>query len=138
MTVTVSVDVTHRVSRLEFSSPIGGNSVVFAYGEVLLQEPSKPSEGAEILHVRTPIMSVASGDGRRTYGTMPGSQVMRTTAEVANETVDVNGTTIDFKTVQEAFAAFFDKWRVEDANKPPEPLVLASLPPPPQMLPPEE
>jgi len=123
--VTVSVEATWRMSRVEFLAPWSPTGMIQGYGEVLLQEPSSPSKGADIFH--TPMMALAE-EGKKTYGTMPGAPVSRPINTVLEEKVDVDGQTISFETVMQALSQFMSQWRAEDAAKPPP---AAYMPPPP-------
>jgi hypothetical protein len=117
-TITVSVDATQRVSRFEFQTPHLPTGMVYAYSEVVLQEPAEPSKGSEILKSRTP-MGVAQQAGEPTvYGVMMGAHIGRGIPDVADESVEVDGTSISFDTVLKAMDAFFEKWRKEDIEKP--------------------
>ena len=112
-TVTVSVAATWRLSRVEFNTPYNAPHVVLGYGEMLLEEP----------------------DGKA-YGTMPSERVQRSIAEVVEETVEINGTTVSFDTILQALPKFFEKWRVEDLEKPPPPAeVPTDIPTPATMTP---
>ena len=130
MAITVTVDATHRVARFEFLSPHDPNGMAYASGEVLLQEPIDPGDGADVLRVRSPMTPAPKEGERVTYGVMPGSQVRRIISEVAEETVDVDGATISLNTVLAACGAFFEKWRTEDANAPqtPSPALVQPTP----------
>jgi len=122
MTVTVSVDASWRMSRVEFQTPHGVPGVVQGVGEVLLQEPAKPSDGAEILRAPNPFGSVVPAS--KTYGTLPGALVSRPMSEeTMAETIEVDGKTITFGSVVDSIKTFMEKWRAEDAAKPPVTLV---------------
>jgi hypothetical protein len=127
MTVTVTVDATWRMSRVELIAPHSPTGMVYGYGEVLLQEPDKPSEGASILRTRHPLSPApASIEESKTYGTMVVAPTMRGVGSVLNDTVEVDGVKITFAAVMEALSLFMDKWRVEDQNPKPPPEESAS------------
>ena len=110
MTVTVSVDATWRLSRVEFNTMHNMPWDVHGRGEVLLQEASEPA----------PILGKGTRDGEKvTYGTMPSLPVSRLISDVIAETVEVGGNTISFDTIMQALPLFFEKWRTEDAENPP-------------------
>jgi len=138
--VTVSVAASWRLGRVEINTPLGVPQSVVGYGEVLLQEPEKPSEGANIFRVSG--MPFAGGEPGKIYGTMPGAPVFRTIEDVLKDTIDVNGTPVSFEAILEVMRGFMEKWRIEDASKPPvTPMTpgpgaeLTPIPPPP--LPPD-
>jgi len=109
MTVTVSVDATWRLSRVTFNTQHNTPWDVHGYGEVLLQEASNPA----------PILGKGTRDGEKvTYGAMPSLPVSRLIGEVIDDTIDLDGATISFKTIMDALPLFFEKWRVEDEQKP--------------------
>jgi len=115
--VTVTVDATWRMSRVEFSQPYSESGSITGYGEVLLQEPAEPSPGAAILRNGTPSPFMAE---QKTYGTMPGGVVGRSISSVMEETVEIDGGTLvlSFAQVFAAMEAFLVKWRAEDQSKP--------------------
>jgi len=132
--VTVSVAASWRLGRVEINTPYGVPWSISGYGEILLQEPETPSEGASIFRG----MPFAGGEPSKTYGSMPGAPVMRALDAVMNDSVEIDGETTTFAEVIEVMKAFFEKWRVEDAAKPPvTPLMpgpgaeLTPIPPPP-------
>jgi len=115
--VTVTVDATWRMSRVEFSQPHSSTGSVTGYGEVLLQEPAEPSPGAAILRNGTPSPFMVE---QKTYGTMPGGVVTRSISSVMEETVEISEGTLvlSFAQVFEAMEAFLVRWRAEDQDKP--------------------
>ena len=132
--VTVSVAASWRLGRVEINTPLGVTQSIIGYGEILLQEPETPSDGAAIFRA----MPFAGAEPSKTYGTMPGAPVSRPLADVMKDTIEVNGTAISFEAVLEVMKGFFEKWRAEDAAKPPvTPLSpgsgaeLTPMPPPP-------
>ena len=138
MTVTVSVDATWRIARCELYAPHAENGMINAYGEVLLQEPATPSEGAEIMRFRASPMAPAPKEGEPViYGTVAGAHITRGIPEVMKETVEMDGAEVSFSTVMAQLAAFIEKWRVEDANAPPPEPMMAPPPMPEPMPPPE-
>jgi hypothetical protein len=109
MTVTVSVDATWRLSRVEFNTQHNMPWDVRGMGEVLLQEATESA----------PILGKGTRDGEKvTYGAMPSTPVSRLIDDVMEETVDVGGTAVSFKTIMDALPLFFEKWRTEDADTP--------------------
>jgi hypothetical protein len=134
-TITISVDATSRVSRFEFSTPHLPSGMVYAYSEVLLQEPAEPSKGAEIMRPRTPMGGRDASGEPIVYGVMPGAHLSRGIPAVADETVSVDGKTVSFEMVLQAMNAFFEKWRAEDiasdAAKPTTGEVTTTPPPQP-------
>jgi hypothetical protein len=129
MAVNVSVDATWRMTRFEFNAPHTPSGMVSGYSEVLLQAPAKPTKGAEFMRSRMPAPAPQEGDDKVTYGVMPGSMISRAMTSVMDETVTVDGKTVAFKDVVAASVAFFEKWRVEDENKPPPaPAITAPMP----------
>jgi len=114
--VTVSVAASWRLGRVEINTPLGVPQSVVGYGEVLLQEPEKPSEDANIFRVSG--MPFAGGEPGKIYGTMPGAPVFRTIEDVLKDTIDVNGTPVSFEAILEVMRGFMEKWRIEDAEKP--------------------
>lgn len=138
--VTVSVAASWRLGRVEISTPLGVPQSITGYGELLLQEPEQPSEGAAIFRG----MPFAGAEPGKTYGTMPGASVQRLLDDVLKDTIDVNGTAISFEAVLEVLKGFFEKWRVEDQTKPPvTPIAPQSTPvtevyhAPPPVIPPD-
>lgn len=99
-TVTVTVDATWRIARFECVGPTTGGNI-YGYSEVLLEQPNPPADGT-----------------LQTVGTMVGQTILRAVNDVKDQSVTVDGTTLTFTTVLEAMAAFFEKWKVEDDNKP--------------------
>ena len=120
-TITVSVDATWRLARVEISTPrdVPGGSVV-GYTEVMLAEPATPSEGASVLRTGLPFSDP------KTYGVMPGATVARPLDTVLDETVEVEGLTLSMTNVMDALKEFTRRWRVEDVAKPP-PQTLAPV-----------
>ena len=119
--VTVSVEASWRLSRVEFNLPHSLTQNVMGYGEVLLQEADGAGPEAAILRSR----SIPFGEADpKTYGSMPSTMVTRAlTPEVLAETIDIEGTQVSLEDLMGALNDFFEKWRVEDASKPPiEPL----------------
>jgi hypothetical protein len=96
MSVTVTVEATWRIPRVEFNTPFNGVSTVVGYSEALLK----------------------SADGKTDVGTMQGDTIHRDFVAVIDDTVEIDGTTINFKTVAEAVMKFIEKWRLEDAVLP--------------------
>jgi len=134
MTVTVSVDATWRLSRVEFNTQHNTPWDVRGMGEVLLQEATEPA----------PILGRGTRDGEKvTYGVMPSLPVSRLISDVMEETVDVGSTVVSFKTIMDALPLFFEKWRTEDADTPmptmiaPQAAELTPMPELKDMKPPE-
>jgi len=139
--VEVNVNATWRMSRLEFQTPYNVPHSVIGYGEVLLEEPATPSEGAAIL--RGPYQTFGEAEpSKKVYGTMVGASVTRPLNDVLEDTIEVDGKTIVFSTVVDSLKRFMEKWRAEDAAKPPvqftpigravpPPEPLTPMPPPP-------
>ena len=133
--VTVSVDATWRMNRVEFSAPHSPSGVVIGYGEILLEEPAEPSPGGNLL--RQSSMGPRSVE-QKTYGVLPATPVTRTLSDVMDETVLVEGINVTFAFAMEAMKAFMERWRSEDADKPavtpmmatPEPASPTVQPPP--------
>ena len=123
-TVTVSVSASWRLSRVEFHTPYVGQQLIQGYGEVLLEEPVEASPGSQIL--KTP----KAGEGEtKVYGAMHTGRVLRVLPDVMDETVDLDGTTVSLSTVMDAMKLFFEKWRAEDVENPPEtPPATLSIP----------
>ena len=111
-TVTVTVEATWRMQRVEFVTPYSVTGIVTGYGEVLLQE-STEGGGAQIL--RDPRMAET-----KTYGTMPAGMISRSIDAVKDETVEINDGTVivTFATLMEAMESFLRKWRTEDQEIP--------------------
>lgn len=109
----IVVNATWRLSGVQFSTPHDGIGVVTGSGEILLSEASDPIPGGMILR------KVKGEDGKQAYGVMIGEAVERKIISVRDESVTVNGKTITFAEVNSAIAAFFEKWRIEDAQTPP-------------------
>jgi hypothetical protein len=105
MSVTVTVEATWRTPRVEFNTPFNGVSTVIGYSEALLK----------------------SADGKTDVGTMQGDTIHRDFVAVIDDTVEIDGTTVSFKTVVEAVTKFIEKWRLEDAVLP-EPAVPTGAP----------
>jgi hypothetical protein len=124
-TVTVEVEATLRVSRLEIVLPWSPTGTVVGITEVLLREPATPSKDAAIMRSRgtTPFIT----EDAKTYGTMPGAQISRNIADVLEETVEVDFKVISFQNVLDAMAAFLAQWKQEDADKP---VITPQAPPP--------
>ena len=112
MTVTVSVNATYRLSRVEISSPHVPAGTVNGYSEILLESPSGEASAA-LASLRS-----TRGDAGKTLGIMPGDTISRTTAEAVNDTVDVDGVVFSFQDILKVLGLFFEKWRAEDAGKP--------------------
>jgi hypothetical protein len=119
-TITVSVDATWRLARVEIAMPRGVPGSVVGYTEVMLTEPATPSEGANILRSGLPLADP------KAYGVMPGATVARPLDAVLDETVEVEGLTLSFTNVMDALKEFTRRWRVEDVAKPP-PQTLAPV-----------
>ena len=143
MSIPVNVLATWRMSRVEFQTPYNVPGTVRGHGEVLLEEPEKPSDGAEIMRTNVQPFGEAEPD-KKVYGTMPGAQVSRFIGDVMQETVEVEGKQVIFSEVMDALKAFMEKWRVEDAGKPVAftpigrvaPMPLTPMPePPPEVIP---
>jgi hypothetical protein len=96
MSTTVTVEATWRIPRVEFNTPFNGVSTVVGYSEALLK----------------------SADGKTDLGTMQGDTIHRDFVTVIDDTVEIDGATINFKTVAEAVMKFIEKWRLEDAVLP--------------------
>ncbi len=109
MTVTVSVDATWRLSRVSFNTAHDTPWDVEGSGEVLLQE----AEGST-----APILGgrAAREGEKKTYGTMPSLPVSRLINDVMEETVEIDGATVSFKTIMDALPKFFERWRAEDTE----------------------
>src|SRR4029077_13866214 len=97
--ITVTVDATWRLARVEFNTPYNIPGTVFGQGEVLLQEPATPSPGAAMLHVRNPMPLGDIEEPVKTYGTMRGAMITRNVNDVLEETVTVDGVEVSFATV---------------------------------------
>jgi hypothetical protein len=121
MTITVSVDATWRLSRVEFNTRHDVPWDVRGIGEVLLQEATEPA----------PILGKGTRDGEKvTYGVMPSAPVSRLIDDVMEDTVDFNGETVSFKAIMDVLPLFFQKWRTEDESKPPPtPMVVPQAAP---------
>jgi hypothetical protein len=117
--ITVTVDATWRLARVEFNTPYNVPGTVFGQGEVLLQETATPSPGAAMLHVRKPTPLGDAEEPTKTYGTMRGAMITRNVDDVLQDTVTVDGADVSFETVMSTLEMFFQKWRVEDENAPP-------------------
>jgi hypothetical protein len=129
MTVTVSVDATWRMARVEIFEPHSDTGTVNGYGEVLIEEPTGTASKMPGI---TPY-----GDKSSTLGVMPGAKVIRVVGDVLNDAVDVgDGKMILFGDLLEAMALFMEKWRVEDEETRPETemghgaVPLSTMPPP--------
>lgn len=109
--VTMSVEATWQLSHINFMLPFSPTGMVVGNSEVLLKQSAKSRE-----------------EEATTYGTMPGAIISRQMSAVMKDTVDVGGSTVDFEAVFSALVLFFDKWRLEDAEKPaaPPPVALGS------------
>jgi len=132
--VEVSVNATWRMSRVEFNTPYNVPGQVRGYGEVLLEEPSKPSEGASVLRQTVQPFGEAE-PSTKVYGTMPGAQVARALSEVLTDTIEVDGKITTFAMVVDSLKLFMEKWRIEDADKPPVAFTQVGLPPSPAPTP---
>jgi hypothetical protein len=146
-TITVSVDATWRLARVEIAMPRDMPGNVIGYTEVMLTEPATPSEGANVLRSGLPFADP------KTYGVMPGATVARPLDTVLDETVEVEGLTLSMTNVMDALKEFTRRWRVEDVAKPPatmiaptaaeptefmavrDPIVTVPVPPPPPAQP---
>jgi hypothetical protein len=117
------------MTRFEFNAPHTPTGMVSGYSEVLLQAPDKPTKGAEFMRARMPAPAPQSESDKVTYGVMQGSIISRPINDVLEETVTVDGKTVAFKDVVAASNAFFEKWRLEDEQKPP-PQPMATAPQP--------
>jgi hypothetical protein len=127
---TVTVDATWRLNRVEFNTLHGTQWDVRGNGEVLLQESDAGAPA--ILGA-----GVGKEGEKKTYGAMPSGSVVRLTDAVAVETVDVDGVAISFATVMAALPLFFERWRTEDAERPPpSAFIAAPQAAPPSMTPP--
>ncbi len=115
MAVTVSVDATHRLSRCEINGPFSSTGTVSGHTEIVLQQPAQPSEGSEIFQKH--LQPMENGESI-TYGVMPGVIISRVFSDVVDDTIEVDGKTIKFGTVAQAFVEFLEKWRKEDISKP--------------------
>jgi hypothetical protein len=135
--VDVTVNATWRLSRVEFNLPHSVPQGVVGYGEVLLQEAA--GQEASIMRRRSPNPMGGITPDPKTYGSMPSDMVVRgITPEVLAEEIQFDGNTVSFEATLGALAAFFAKWRAEDAAKPVEPPPLpegAALTPVPQLGP---
>jgi hypothetical protein len=130
MAVTITVDATWRLSRVEFNLPHSMTQTVMGYGEVLLQKAKSAGPEADILKSRS--------TNPDTYGSMPGAPVNRSlTPEVLAETIDIEGKPVSLEALVVALGQFFEKWRVEDIDMPtplqtvPQAAKLTPVPPPP-------
>ncbi|HEX6825735.1 MAG TPA: hypothetical protein VF077_05395 [Nitrospiraceae bacterium] len=113
MTVTVEVNATWRLSRIEISLLQGYTQTIMGAGEVLLQEPANPSPDAAILQ------NASIVEDPKTYGSMPAAPIRRDINDaLLAETVNVDVGTIDFRTVMQALGEFLERWRAEDATQP--------------------
>ena len=109
MTITVSVDATWRVGRIEIDTPYHDPGIVRGLGEVLVAESVKDSSKASDLF----------GTGKP-YGAIPGENITRNNDEVMDDTVSISGgTEISWRTMMEALPLFLEKWRREDIENPP-------------------
>jgi len=125
MTVTVSVNATYRLSRVEISAPHVPAGTVNGYSEILLEEPSgEPS--AALAKLRN-----TKGDASKTLGVMPGDTISRSMAEALNDSVEVDGTVVYFQDVLKVLGVFFEKWRTEDSETRPESMQM-TMPPLPE------
>jgi hypothetical protein len=115
MAVTVSVDATHRLSRLEINGPFSVTGTVSGHTEIVLQQPAQPSEGSEIFQKH---LQPLEGGEPITYGVMPGVSISRVFNDIVDDTIEVDGKTVTFGTVAQAFVEFLEKWRKEDINAP--------------------
>lgn len=107
MTITVSVDATWRVWRVEIDTPHDEPGTVVGFGEVLVAEPNKKT-------------SDTFGTGKP-YGAIPGANIARDVEDVMDATVTISGgTEISWRTVMEALPLFFEMWRAEDIENPPD------------------
>lgn len=125
-TITVSVDATWRLSRVEILTPLHmpDTGTVIGYTEVMLAEPATPSEGADVLR------SGLRSTDPKIYGAMPGAQVARPIDTSMDETVEVDGITLSLTQTLDAIKEFVRRWRAEDMAKPPPTMpVAASLTP---------
>jgi hypothetical protein len=111
----VTVDATWRLSRAEFLSPSLPTGAINGYGEVLMVTPY--SKGATLFG--------AAGKS----AVVPATMITRVLGEVAEDFIEYEGRPIKFANLVEALSMFFDKWRVEDAEKPPEQAPVSEMQP---------
>jgi hypothetical protein len=121
MTVTVSVDATWRMSRVEIFEPHSTTGTVDGYGEVLIEQPSG---------TKTNMPGVTPhGDSSTTLGVMQGSKITRVIGDVLSDTVDVGaGKMVSFSELMEAMRLFMEQWRIEDEETRPESLAPQAVP----------
>jgi hypothetical protein len=114
--VDITVDATWRLSRSEFLSPSLPTGTITGYGEVLMVTPY--SKGATMF----------GAAGRS--ATVPTTMITRVLGDVKEDFVEFEGRPIKFSNLVEALSMFFDKWRLEDASKPPEQVAFVEMQPP--------
>ena len=127
--VTVEVEATLRMTRVEISAPYAPAGIVTGMSEVLLREPATPSKDAAIMKQRGLSPSPTMED-QKTYGTMMGSIISRPITDVLEELVEVDFKVITFKNVLDAMELFFVRWREEDQTAL-VPTPMTAPPPPP-------
>lgn len=101
MSVTITVEATWRVSRIEIRTPYDAGpeiGSVFGDSEALLEDQ----------------------DGNTTLGVMQGPNINRSIVAVGSDTVKLAGNDVTFTEVLATLNLFFEKWRLEDAAKPPD------------------
>jgi hypothetical protein len=131
----VTVDATWRLSRMEFTTPYNMPGSVRGNGEVLLRESGVPSDGASVLRGQPAPLGEIEPDAK-VYGTMPGATVVRSLDDaLLADTITVDDKLITFETVYEQLQQFMEKWRVEDAEKPPVAFTMNDRPSPPPPVP---
>jgi hypothetical protein len=91
--------------------------VVSGYGEMLLQ-PEQQGKGATVFGAAGKSASV------------PAATIMRALGDVMEDFVEIDGKPIKFANLLAALAAFFEKWRIEDENKPPQRAAFVEMQPP--------
>jgi hypothetical protein len=128
--VTVEVEATLRMTRVEISAPYSPSGTVTGMSEILLREPPNPSKDAAIMKQRGLSPSPTMED-QKTYGVMMGGIISRPIVDVVEETVEVDFKVLTFQNVLDAMALFFERWKTEDAEAPvPTPMTVPPLEPP--------
>lgn len=127
MTVTVTVDATYRMARMEITAPFAPTGMVVGHVEVLLEEPSAPDPETAKLRASLPS---TRGDKDKTLGVMPAQSINRVISDVLPQTVDVEGNVVTFASVMQAMALFFEKWRQEDDETRPQAMASGGEPTP--------
>jgi hypothetical protein len=112
----VTVDASWRLSRAEFLSPHKPTGTVNGYGEILMVQPV--TKGATVFG--------AAGKS----AVVPATMITRVLGEVAEEFIEYEGRPIKFANLVEALSMFLDKWRIEDAEKPPQEVPVVEMQPP--------